>query len=105
MCGARGVYPLLLAMLIAALLSMKMSVAHPIPIAISLSSCRTQNTSCTVTARAMYSASADDSATVACFFALNTIGPPHSCRSTPDVDRKVDKSLPQFASLNASRRN
>ncbi|KAL7994094.1 hypothetical protein Plhal703r1_c57g0162891 [Plasmopara halstedii] len=95
---ARGVKPCLVAIQIADMLSSRIVVRPSALKPISTSRKPSQMTSCLDKAGAIYSASADDKATVICRLLLNTTDPLASSNNTPDVERLVCLSPPQFVS-------
>src|SRR3954467_2542539 len=64
----------------------------------SLRNVRSQMASFVACVRAIYSASVEDSATVAWRLLLQLTTPPETRKMYPDVERRESKSLPQFAS-------
>src|SRR3954452_8718863 len=79
-------------------LSSKMVVASLLWKPSSLRKVRSQMASFVACVRAIYSASVDDSATVAWRLLLQLTTPPETRKMYPDVERRESKSLPQFAS-------
>src|SRR3954467_2503695 len=79
-------------------LSSKMVVASLLWKPSSLRNVRSQMASFVACVRAIYSASVDDSATVAWHLLLQLTTPPETRKIYPDVERRESRSLPQFAS-------
>ena len=82
----------------AAWLSSKIVVALVEPPPNSVVSCLSHTASCAVLAKAIYSASAVDSATEDCFLLLQLTAPPLIWNRYPDVDLRSSRSPAQSAS-------